>query len=59
MTTATILLNLDLAAGTTGLVALGMIAVPNMDRINELRRFVTRRPAQMRRNRVRLRPTSP
>jgi hypothetical protein len=37
MTTATILLNIDLAAGTTALVSLGMILVPNIDRINKLR----------------------
>ena len=54
MTTATILLNIDLAAGTTALVALGMLAVPNIDRINALRRALTRRPAQ----RAQLRLTS-
>jgi hypothetical protein len=43
MDTATLLLNLDLAAGTTALVAIGMIAVPNADRIRAFRRFVTRR----------------
>jgi hypothetical protein len=46
MTTGTILLNVDLAAGTTALVALGMVVVPNMDRIKVLRRLLTRRPAQ-------------
>jgi hypothetical protein len=44
MNTATILLNLDLAAGTTALVAIGMIAVPNMDRIRAFRRVLSRRP---------------
>jgi len=48
MTTATILLNLDLAAGTTALVTLGMIAVPNIDRINALRQLVALRGAQRR-----------
>jgi hypothetical protein len=46
MTTATILLNLDLAGGTTALVALGMIVVPNIDSISGLRRLVVRRLAQ-------------
>lgn len=44
MNTATLLLNLDLAAGTTALVAIGMIAVPNIDRIRAFRRALTRRP---------------
>jgi hypothetical protein len=46
MNTATLLLNLDLAAGTTALVAIGMIAVPNMDRIRAFRRALTRRPVR-------------
>jgi hypothetical protein len=46
MDTATLLLNLDLAAGTTALVAIGMIAVPNMDRIRAFRRALTRRPVR-------------
>lgn len=45
MTTATILLNIDLAGGTTALVALGMIVVPNMDRINMFQRLIARGPA--------------
>lgn len=46
MDTATLLLNLDLAAGTTALVAIGMIAVPNMDRIRAFRRALTWRPVR-------------
>jgi hypothetical protein len=42
MTTATVLLNIDLAAGTTALVALGMLVVPNTDRINTFRRLIAR-----------------
>jgi hypothetical protein len=58
MTTATILLNIDLAAGTTALVALGMLAVPNIDRIKGLRRAVTRQPAQRAREQRRVIVTS-
>jgi hypothetical protein len=54
MTTATLLLNVDLAAGITALVAIGMVVVPNIDRINTLRRLVTRRPAQRARERRRV-----
>ena len=43
MNTTEILLNIDLAAGTTALVALAMIAVPNLDRIRAFRRALTRR----------------
>lgn len=46
MTADTILLNIDLAAGTTAAVAIGMFAVPNIDRIRTFWRFVTRRPAR-------------
>jgi hypothetical protein len=46
MNTAEILLNIDLAAGTTALVALGMVVVPNIDRIRAFRRALTRRPAR-------------
>jgi hypothetical protein len=46
MNTADILLNIDLAAGTTALVALGMGVVPNIDRIRTFRRVVIRRPAR-------------
>lgn len=46
MNTAEILLNVDLAAGTTALVALGMAVVPNLDRIRTFRRLITRRPAR-------------
>jgi hypothetical protein len=46
MTTGTLLLNLDLAIGTCALVALAMIAVPNLDRIRTFRRVLTRRPAR-------------
>jgi hypothetical protein len=46
MNTATLLLNLDLAVGSTALVAIGMIAVPNMDRIRAFRRALTRRPVR-------------
>ena len=44
MNTTEILLNIDLAAGTTALVALGMVAVPNLDRIRAFKRALTRRP---------------
>ncbi len=46
MNTAEILLNIDLAAGTTALVALGMVVVPNLDRIRTFRRLLARRPAR-------------
>ena len=46
MTTDAILLNIDLAAGTVAAVAIGMFAVPNIDRIRTFWRFVTRRPAR-------------
>ena len=42
----TILLNIDLAAGTTALVALAMLAVPNVDRLRAFRRLLTRRPVR-------------
>jgi hypothetical protein len=42
MTTGTLLLNLDLAIGTSALVAMAMIAVPNLDRIRTYRRVLTR-----------------
>ena len=44
MITATILLNIDLAAGTAALVAIAMVALPNIDRIRAFRRLLTRRP---------------
>ncbi len=43
MTASDILLNIDLASGATALVALAMIAVPNLDRIRAFRRVLTRR----------------
>jgi hypothetical protein len=43
MTTSEILLNIDLAAGLSALVAIAMIAVPNLDRIRAFRRVLTRR----------------
>ena len=46
MDTTAILLNIDLAAGTTALVALGMVVVPNMDRIRAFRRVLTHRPVR-------------
>ena len=42
MTTSDILLNIDLAAGITALVAMAMITVPNLERIRARRRFLTR-----------------
>ncbi|MFZ0180770.1 MAG: hypothetical protein WAL84_12995 [Candidatus Dormiibacterota bacterium] len=48
MTASDILLNIDLAAGASALVAIAMIAVPNLERIRTYRRVVTRqrvRPA--------------
>lgn len=44
MTADRILLNIDLAAGTTAFVAIAMFAVPNADRIRTFWRLVTRRP---------------
>jgi hypothetical protein len=44
MNTTEILLNIDLAVGTTALVALAMAAVPNIDRIRAFKRAITRRP---------------
>ena len=46
MTTGTLLLNLDLAIGTSALVAMAMIAVPNLDRIRTFRRLLARRPGR-------------
>ncbi|MGA8668035.1 MAG: hypothetical protein WB804_14335 [Candidatus Dormiibacterota bacterium] len=46
MTTGTILMNVDLAVGTSAVVALAMLAVPNADRLRALRRLLTRRPAR-------------
>lgn len=46
MNTAEILLNIDLAACTTALVALGMVVVPNIDRIRAFGRVLTRRPVR-------------
>jgi hypothetical protein len=43
MTSADILLTIDLAVGTTLLTALAMIVVPNLDRIRDLRRALARR----------------
>jgi hypothetical protein len=51
MNTTEILLNIDLAAGTTALVALGMVAVPNIDRIRAFKRALTRRPLRHARER--------
>lgn len=49
MTTGTILMNVDLAVGTSAVVALAMLAVPNADRLRAFRRLLTRR--SMRRGR--------
>jgi hypothetical protein len=46
MTNGTILLNIDLATGTSALVALGMLVVPNIDRIRAFRRAISRRPVR-------------
>ncbi|MFZ0918600.1 MAG: hypothetical protein WAN83_00775 [Candidatus Dormiibacterota bacterium] len=46
MTTGTILMNVDLAVGTSAVVALAMLAVPNADRLRAFRRLLTRRPAR-------------
>jgi heme exporter protein D len=43
MTTGTILMNVDLAVGTSAVVALAMLAVPNVDRLRARRRLLTRR----------------
>ncbi|MGA7987669.1 MAG: hypothetical protein WCB51_04645 [Candidatus Dormiibacterota bacterium] len=43
MTTATMLLNLTLGVGTSGLVATAMTVVPNLDRIRLARRAHTTR----------------
>ena len=43
MTTGTILMNVDLAVGTSAVVALAMVAVPNADRLRAFRRLLTRR----------------
>jgi|HubBroStandDraft_4_1064222.scaffolds.fasta_scaffold501514_1 hypothetical protein len=51
MTTDTVLLNIDLAAGTAAAVAIGMLAVPNIDRVRTFWRLVTRRPARRDRER--------
>jgi len=51
MTTGTILMNADLAAGTTALVAIAMFVVPNTDRLHALRRFIPRRPVRRGRER--------
>jgi hypothetical protein len=50
MTSADILLNIDLAVGTTLVTALAMIVVPNLDHIRDAHRALTRR---------RLRPAHP
>ena len=39
MTTATIVLNAGLAAGTTGLVTTAMTIVPNLDHVRLARRY--------------------
>ena len=46
MTASEILVNIDLAAGISALVAITMIAVPNLDRIRAARRVFPRRAAQ-------------
>jgi hypothetical protein len=46
MTASDILVNIDLAAGASALVAIAMIAVPNLDHIRTFRRVVTRRRVQ-------------
>ena len=46
MTTASILLNIDLAAGTSAVVAIAMFAVPNLDRLRTFRRLLARRPVR-------------
>jgi hypothetical protein len=51
MTTATILMNAGLAAGTTALLTAAMTIVPNLDRIRLARRY--RVPRERRRTRER------
>jgi hypothetical protein len=51
MTTAAILLNAGLAAGTTGLLTTAMTFVPNLDRIRITRRFRTARSSRRPRER--------
>jgi heme exporter protein D len=46
MTTGTILMNVDLAVGTSAVVALAMLAVPNADRLSAFRRLLTQRAAR-------------
>jgi hypothetical protein len=46
MTTGTILMNVDLMVGTSAVVALAMCAVPNIDRLRVMRRFLIRRPVR-------------
>ena len=46
MTTSEILLNIDLAAGIAALVAMAMIAVPNLERIRAFRRSLRCRTVQ-------------
>jgi|BarGraIncu00222A_1022003.scaffolds.fasta_scaffold15752_4 hypothetical protein len=46
MTTGTILMNVDLMVGTSAVVALAMCAVPNIDRLRAVRRFLIRRPVR-------------
>jgi hypothetical protein len=43
MTTGDILLNIDLVAGTTLVATLAMVVVPNLDRIRDAYRALTRR----------------
>jgi hypothetical protein len=59
MNTTEILLNIDLAAGTSALVMIGMIAVPNTDRIRAFWRVLTRRRVLRARNTVSWRTTEP
>ncbi len=42
MTTGTILMNVDLAVGISAVVALAMLAVPNVDRLRTFLRLLTR-----------------
>jgi len=46
MTTGTLFLNLDLAMATSALVAMAMIAVPNLDRLRAFRLVLMRRRAR-------------
>jgi hypothetical protein len=59
MNTTEILLNIDLAAATSALVMIGMIAVPNTDRIRAFWRVLTRRRVVRARNAVSWRATEP